>query len=65
MARRVRVQVVAEIAALQNRIDDGQTCERAVAHGDGGRAVQLDHWRPIGANEIVHSATICAQSVPP
>src|SRR3954471_15202065 len=41
--RRMGEAVVAQIAAIENRVDERQSGRRTVAHRDGDGAIQLDH----------------------
>src|SRR5687767_6416620 len=46
-ARRMGEAVAAELAALQDRVDEGETGCRSIAHRDGHRAVELHDGRGI------------------
>src|SRR5262245_30026816 len=47
----VRRLVVREIAALEERVHEREPRGRPVAHGDRGRAVELDHRRRFGLEQ--------------
>ena len=39
--------IFSQVAPGEDRVDQRESCRRAVAHGDRGGAIQLDHWRRI------------------
>src|SRR3954468_21675934 len=49
--RRMREAVVAQIAAIEDRVDERQSGRRTVAHRDGDGAIQLDHRRRVRSQQ--------------
>src|SRR5688572_29377280 len=49
----MRRLVVGELAAGEERVDECETRRRAVAHGDRGGPVQLDHGRRLDLEQQV------------